>query len=92
MSCCGKNREQFLTRIPGDPLSSRNVPPASRRVQGPAHTRVFFEYLGNTGMTVVGPVTGKRYRFDRPGAKLEVDLRDRRPLAAVPHLRQTLAP
>jgi hypothetical protein len=51
---------------------------------------VFFEYLGNTGMTVVGPVTGKRYRFDRPGARVEVDLHDRQSLARVPGLRQSL--
>jgi hypothetical protein len=49
---------------------------------------VFFEYVGRTGLTVVGPVTGRRYRFERPGARLEVDLKDRRSIAAVPHLRQ----
>jgi len=51
-------------------------------------SRVFFEYMGKTGMTVTGPVTGKRYRFEGSGSRVEVDLRDRRPLAAVPQLRQ----
>jgi hypothetical protein len=37
---------------------------------------------------VVGPVTGKSYRFARRGARLEVDLKDRRSVAAVPSLRQ----
>jgi hypothetical protein len=39
---------------------------------------------------VIGPATGRRYRFDRPGARLEVDLKDRRSLAGVPHLRQVV--
>jgi len=51
---------------------------------------VFFEYMGKTGMTVTGPVTGRRYRFEGSGARVEVDLRDRRSLAAVPQLRQWL--
>jgi hypothetical protein len=33
-------------------------------------------------------VSGRRYRFDRPGMRLEVDLKDRPSLAAVPNLRQ----
>ncbi len=39
-------------------------------------------------MTVIGPISGIRYRFEGPGARLEVDPRDRRSLAAVPNLRQ----
>jgi hypothetical protein len=39
-------------------------------------------------MTVVGGITGKRYRFDAPGARVSVDVRDRRSVAAVPNLRQ----
>jgi hypothetical protein len=50
--------------------------------------RVFFKYLGLTGMTVIGPGTGKRYRFNGPGSTVEVDLRDRPSLAALPQLRQ----
>jgi hypothetical protein len=86
MSCCGKNREQFLA----GPLGSKAAPPASQHLQRAAYTRAIFEYIGNTGLTVVAPVTGRRYRFDHPGAQVEVDLRDRRSLAAVPLLRQRL--
>jgi len=46
-----------------------------------------FEYFGATGMTVIGPVTGRSYRFDRPGAKLAVDPRDAPGLGAVPNVR-----
>jgi hypothetical protein len=39
-------------------------------------------------MTVIGPVTGRRYRFDQPGAKVSIDPRDAPALSAVPHLRK----
>jgi hypothetical protein len=39
-------------------------------------------------MTVIGPVSGVRYRFDRPGARVEVDARDRALLASIRQLRQ----
>ena len=45
-----------------------------------------FEYAGETALTVVSPVTKRIYRFERPGARLEVDLRDRSWLAFVPDL------
>jgi hypothetical protein len=38
---------------------------------------VQFEYVGRTALTAVGPVSGKRYRFDHPGAVIVVDSRDR---------------
>jgi hypothetical protein len=47
-----------------------------------------FEYVGRTGMTIIGPVSGRRYRFDRPGARVPVDSRDRPSLAAIANLRQ----
>jgi hypothetical protein len=90
MSCCGKKREQFTvgppTRPPsGRPVSYPTIP------QQPLQSRVFFEYVGRSGMTVIGSATGKQYRFERAGARLEVDLRDRFAMTAVPNLRQ-LAP
>jgi len=45
--------------------------------------------VGRTGLTVVSPVTGKRYRFDAPGATVAVDPRDKSMLLNVPNLRQT---
>ncbi len=88
MSCCGKSREQFSAGPPIRPHSGRVAyPPAPQQPQV-LQTRVFFEYTGRTGMTVIGRATGKQYRFDRPGARLEVDLRDRSAMAAVPNVRQ----
>ena len=45
-----------------------------------------FEYVGATALTVVSPITRKTYRFDKPGARIEVDLRDRSWIAFVPSL------
>lgn len=87
MSCCGKKREQLLAGAPSHPHSAR-VASYPRPAQGPLQSRVFFEYVGRTGLTVTGPATGKQYRFERTGARLEVDLRDRLSLSSVPHLRQ----
>lgn len=49
---------------------------------------VCFEYIGKTGLTVLGPVSGERYRFDGPGARVVVDPRDRPSLTIVPNLRR----
>jgi len=38
---------------------------------------------------VTSPVTGRYYRFDRPGARLTVDPRDSRWLLSVPNLTMT---
>jgi hypothetical protein len=44
--------------------------------------------VGTTGLTVQGPVTGKRYRFGNPGSRLLIDPQDAPSMAAVPHLRR----
>jgi hypothetical protein len=43
--------------------------------------------MGETALTIVSPLTRKVYRFERPGARVEVDVRDRPWLAFAPHLR-----
>jgi len=47
-----------------------------------------FEYVGRTGLTARGGVTGTTYRFDRPGARVSIDPRDMPSLLAVPVLRR----
>jgi hypothetical protein len=76
MGCCGGTR-------PG-PGAALGPGPGAR----PRRSTVEFEYVGATAMTVTGPATGRRYRFDGPGARVVVDPRDRPGLAAVPRLRQ----
>lgn len=70
MSCCGQGRRSH-ERMSGQAYErgeiTRTAPPAGS---------VFFEYVGGTAMTVVGPVTGRRYRFGWPGAQVAIDEQD----------------
>lgn len=85
--CCGNRRVQFR---PGTP----SFPPSDlARVAGPAipsarPSGFTFQYTGGTGLTVVGAVTGRQYRFAGPGSQIEVDPRDRASLASINILRQ----
>lgn len=91
MSCCGQHRQQFHGLVQRHP-AARSSQAASAPPRPTRHAAAYFEYRGNTGLTVLGPITGKRYRFDRHGARVAVDLRDRPSLAAVPNLRQVSNP
>lgn len=82
MSCCGRHRETFR----GTSQSSRR--PSDRPRKPLPQSPVRFEYVGATGLTVLGPATGKRYRFDRSGAQVLIEPRDVPSMAAVPHLRR----
>lgn len=46
-----------------------------------------FEYIGPTSFTVIGPASGRCYRFERRGARQIADPRDRAALEALPQLR-----
>jgi hypothetical protein len=86
MGCCGQKRRQLsrTTAVqPANPASPRglNLPAAEPRITA-------FQYLGKTALVAVGPISGRYYRFQHPGAIVEVDPRDRASLAAVPNLRQ----
>jgi len=49
---------------------------------------MMFEYIGSGGsFTVESSRSGKRYRFEQTGARLEVDPRDRPLLAGLRQLR-----
>jgi hypothetical protein len=73
--CCGSGR------------AAARLPRPTRLKEGPT-LPVRFSYAGSTALTVLGPATGRRYRFDQPGAVLPVDARDAAALASVPGLRQ----
>lgn len=55
-------------------------------------TQPLFEYVGATALTVIGPVSGRRYRFERTGARLTADPRDGNALQTVPLLRMRAHP
>lgn len=84
MSCCGKNRAMYPPIRSPNPIPTPSIPSQQRGLR----FKVVLEYTGPTGLTAIGPISGQRYRFNHPGARLEVDPRDRPSLAAVPHLRQ----
>ena len=85
--CCGKSRAQFrgtMSNLP-PPRFVRSASSAPQLARRPSTT---FEYIGRTRLTVAGPVTGREYRFDRMGARVEVDPRDTPSIAAIPLLKQ----
>jgi hypothetical protein len=62
---------------------------AARQTRSPERSFVVtFEYVGASALTVVGPVSGRRYRFEHVGARVTIDPRDRPAIARVPRLRQ----
>jgi len=84
--CCGRSRTAISqTRTPSYASSgtASSAPAATRAASYVA----YFEYVGGTGMTVLGP-SGARYRFQTRGSRLAVDLRDRAAVAAVPGMVQ----
>ena len=76
--CCGRRRVQYNPIIP-----SRTAAPASNGQRAGST----FEYTGRTALTVAGPVTGARYRFEGPNSRQRVDFRDTNGLAHIPVLR-----
>jgi hypothetical protein len=91
MSCCGKGREQLRNLQPVSQAGAVPRPVQHLTTQLPRRTyftTLHFEYLGEAPVTLESPNTGRRYRFEQRGARLEIDLRDRPWLAAQPNLRQ----
>jgi hypothetical protein len=82
MGCCGRNRS--TQQITND--SPTEVMPTSRTLSAK-----YFEYVGHTGLTVVGPITGRSYRFSHSGAILAIDERDSPSMVGVPNLRRVPA-
>lgn len=86
--CCGKNRAQFRGRTPDlQPPSHAQATSQGPQPQLGRYSGSTFEYIGGTRLTVAGSVTGREYRFDRPGARIEVDPRDTPSIAVIPLLR-----
>ncbi len=97
--CCGKTRQsmggatiQNRSRLgPGivpRPMNSKPPSPVPRLASIIPMRTLRFEYTGRSALSVFSPTTGRSYRFDRPGARMEADARDRMLLASVPGLRQ----
>ncbi len=85
--CCGRNRPSLpsMGRV-SQPLRAVHHPGV--QASAPASPVTYFQYNGRTGMTVQGPVSGTVYRFNAPGRRVVVDLRDRASLAAIAQLSE----
>ena len=83
MSCCGGNRARPVMPVSVSMPSTRPVQPVSGRPPSVAVVR----YEGEGSLTVIGPATGRKYWFERNGAELPVDLRDRAAVTQVPKVR-----
>jgi hypothetical protein len=80
-NCCGHQREALRSGV-----SPPALPPLP--LQGQTRISVHFRYVGNTALTIHGPVSGKSYRFAAPGAEMEVDGRDASGFNTVPVLER----
>jgi len=83
--CCGRSKLQ--ASIPSHQLPTRA--PSALSGNPIRWNAARFEYIGKTALTVVSPLTGKKYRFRAPGEQLEVDVRDQSWMTFVPNLRRT---
>jgi hypothetical protein len=72
--CCGRNN-QTTNLGSGQATAAR------------PQTTAGAQYIGKTAMTVLGPVSGKIYRFGNSGERVELDRRDLSGLASVPKLK-----
>jgi hypothetical protein len=70
----------------------RGAAGAPAQAQPTLRSFAYFEYAGGSGMTVIGAVTGRRYRFERPGARVAVDPADRASVAKVTRLKPVAGP
>lgn len=91
--CCGKElllNSYKQTRIPSRTIIQADAAPKSPSApaQRVASNSVVFTYVGQTGITVVSPISGKHYRFGHSGTRLEVDPRDCSWMKFVPGLER----
>lgn len=91
MPCCGKGREQLRNQPSAAQVPAVPNPTQHATTQLPRRTyftTLSFEYLGVAPVTLVSPNSGRRYRFEHKGTRVEIDLQDRPWLASQPNLRQ----
>lgn len=91
MGCCGQRRAAWAGSPPAfRPASTATTAPARAESAARPVLRLVYEYAGSGAFTVTSPASGRRYRFERPGGRLEIDARDRALLASLPQLRRVV--
>ncbi len=91
MNCCSNDTHSDLQQ---EQIGSVSHSPTSRFFTGENRNLagdVLFQYTGFTGLTVIGPVTGKVYRFEQKDARLLIDKQDVALMHKVPVLKRVVA-
>lgn len=86
MACCGDKRRQIYPDAASSVSPQAESAVSLSRVVDPSY--VYFEYVGQRGLTVRGSITGQIYRFASPGVRVAVDRRDAPSVNAIPKLRR----
>jgi hypothetical protein len=84
MCNCGNKRNE-VAATPSFKLSKQHFEPQKNSMWPDA----YFEYIGKTGLTVTGNISGKQYRFNGQGDKQMVDYRDASGMMKVPVLKRS---
>lgn len=83
MCNCGNKRTEYKQQNTVVAAPLKTVNPGTQQ-----STNSVFEYTGKTALTVMGNITGRRYRFNRTGDLQSIDPRDAAGMMAVPVLRR----
>ncbi len=89
--CCGSHRAELSKKMQAGQAPETGAQSPDQGQPG-SSTPVYFQYIGKTGITVLGRATRNLYRFDGSGATVAVDARDKWGMSFVPNLRQVDAP
>ena len=82
MSCCGNKRNEYAGNLS---FSNSFHSPA---IPSKMPEDVPFEYTGQTGLSITGNITGKKYRFSNNNDIQLIDYRDAGGMMAIPVLRK----
>jgi len=80
---CGKQREEHHSQSPAG--SNKNTVSSKNKIWDD----VYFEYTGQSELSVTGKITRRQYRFSGPGDLQAVDYRDASALMAIPAVKKT---
>lgn len=78
MACCGSKRNAYA-------LQSKSMADGQ---QLKSYTDAYFEYTGETALSVTGSISRINYRFKRKGDRQLIDYRDVNGMMALPFLQK----
>lgn len=84
MCNCGNKRETFASSESFQLSNMNNFSGAVTKMW----VDVNFEYTGKTALSVRGTISGKNYRFSKPGDVQQIDYRDASSMMGVPVLKK----